>query len=138
MANTVGNVEGGFVSMAEVRRVAFGSKGLTATLAETVLALHAQLQERKSMSDEPKVVTYEHHGAEVSVREDLKGMHRDNCLCYQPCGRFNPENRAQNCKIANALFDNCVEFNVVTPVYECPAFITPEDLAAQQQSPKRE
>ena len=66
-------------------------------------------------------VRYEHHGRQVFVREDLKGKHRDHCLCFS-CGKFTPDNRRTNCPIANALYSNCVQFGVVTPVYECPEF----------------
>jgi len=30
---------------------------------------------------------YVHHGAAVSVRSDLKGEHREYCLCNTPCAR---------------------------------------------------
>jgi hypothetical protein len=69
---------------------------------------------------------YEHHGKQVWVRSDLKGGHRQHCLCFTPCRLFKPETPAQNCKIANALYANCVQFGVVTPVWECPAFQNPE------------
>ena len=28
------------------------------------------------------IVKYKHHGVNVSVREDLKGKHREHCLCW--------------------------------------------------------
>ena len=66
---------------------------------------------------------YKHHPQcpEVWVDEDLKGKHRDLCLCYR-CNKFQPEDRLKNCRIANAVFDNCVGFCIVTPVMECPDF----------------
>lgn len=67
------------------------------------------------------VLQYQHHGADVWVREDLKGKHWDYCLC-RDCAKLNTGDRDKNCPIANALYDNCVKFNVVTPVWECPAF----------------
>lgn len=65
-----------------------------------------------------KFVKYNHHGHNVYVREDLKGKHRSNCLCYL-CDRFNPGTE-KNCKIASAVYENCVKYGIVTPVWECP------------------
>lgn len=68
---------------------------------------------------------YEHHGKTVWVRSDLKGHHRQYCLCHSctklyPCGDFtNPDD---NCPIARKLFDICVRHHVVTPVFECPEY----------------
>ena len=73
---------------------------------------------RKAM---PKIVHYEHHGAEVSVRADLKGQHREHCLCFG-CSKFKPDNRDKNCPIANRVFQTCVDENIVSPVWECPEF----------------
>jgi hypothetical protein len=64
---------------------------------------------------------YDHHGRKVWVRSDLKGLHREHCLCFR-CQGFKPERREQNCKIANAVFEVCVQFGLCTPVFECPAF----------------
>lgn len=69
---------------------------------------------------------YNHHGSDVFVRKDLKGKHREYCLCFS-CANLNIENKKKNCPISNALFDNCVKFNVVTPVFECPNFIKKEN-----------
>ena len=66
-------------------------------------------------------VKYEHHGKEVFVRKDLKGKHREHCLCWS-CKKLNTQDRAKNCNIANTLYENCKLFNVVTPVWECPFF----------------
>jgi len=63
---------------------------------------------------------YNHHGKDVFVRSDLKGKHRDNCLCFI-CEKFKPL-KFNNCHIAEELFKNCKKFNVVTPVWECPEF----------------
>jgi hypothetical protein len=67
-----------------------------------------------------KTEVYEHHGVDVVVNSDMKGKHREICLCYQ-CGRFRHEGKPQ-CVIASAVYGNCVRFNLVTPVLECPAF----------------
>jgi hypothetical protein len=64
---------------------------------------------------------YEHHGTTVWVREDLRGQHRDHCLCFD-CKRFHPGS-AGNCKIAQSAYEACVEHNIVTPVWECPVFV---------------
>lgn len=64
---------------------------------------------------------YNHHGKpEVWVRADLRGKHRDHCLCYD-CKRFRP-GTAKNCPIAQALYQACIDHHVVTPVWECRKF----------------
>lgn len=59
---------------------------------------------------------YEHHGRKVWVRSDLKGTHRDICLCFS-CKTF-----YSGCPIAKDTFDNCKKHGLVTPVLECPEF----------------
>jgi len=68
-----------------------------------------------------KIIQYKHHGRIVSVRDDLKGTHRQNCLCHQ-CKRFKPESRENNCRIANLLYSVDVMCGITTPVFECPKF----------------
>ena len=68
---------------------------------------------------------YEHHGNMVWVRDDLKGTHRESCLCFAPCQNFKP-GTADNCVIAQRLYELDVEFGLVTPVYECPEFVESE------------
>lgn len=63
---------------------------------------------------------YVHHGTEVSVCSDLKGEHRNYCLCYS-CFFFRP-NETLNCPIAQRVYELCVEEDLVLPVWECPAF----------------
>lgn len=63
---------------------------------------------------------YEHHGRMVSVRSDLKGKHRDHCLCYS-CQRFKPDHK-ENCRKAKEIYALCVREDLVLPVWECPAF----------------
>lgn len=65
-----------------------------------------------------KIIEYEHHGRMVKVDEDLKGKHRDHCLCYRDCLNFKP-GTAENCPIAQAIYKNCVDHGVTTPVFEC-------------------
>jgi len=67
------------------------------------------------------IVEYERHGNKVWVREDLKGHHRDFCLCYE-CAKFDPEHRGLNCPKANRIFAFCVQEGMVLPVWECPNF----------------
>ena len=69
------------------------------------------------------IVKYEHHVCEVSVDENLKGRHREHCLCYR-CSRFAPANREQNCPIANTVYSLCVLQNLTLPVWECPSFVS--------------
>jgi hypothetical protein len=38
-------------------------------------------------TDDDSIVSYEHHGHNVAVRSDLKGKHREHCLCYR-CSKF--------------------------------------------------
>jgi hypothetical protein len=68
-----------------------------------------------------KYEKYKHHGQEVWVRSDLKGKHREHCLCMF-CKKLDVLNRHKNCPIANAVFKNCKQFNLVTPMWECPKF----------------
>ena len=68
-----------------------------------------------------KIIKYNHHGKKVYVDEDLKGQHRAYCLCWR-CKDFDPEDRAENCPIANLNFALDVLTGIVTPVWECPNF----------------
>lgn len=68
----------------------------------------------------PQVERYTHHGVDVAVLSAVKGQHRDHCLCFS-CGKFIP-GLPVNCVIAQAVFENCIKLNLVTPVYECPVY----------------
>jgi len=72
-----------------------------------------------------KVVEYVHHGWNVKVRKDLKGRHRDHCLCHR-CKHFVPnvpgEDNPDNCEIAQRVYELCVDHGLVLPVWECPEF----------------
>ena len=63
---------------------------------------------------------YEHHGVMVWVDSDLKGKHRDICLCFK-CKKFSFV-REENCATANLLYALDVKLNLTTPVFECPEF----------------
>ena len=67
------------------------------------------------------IIKYKHHGVNVSVREDLKGKHREHCLCWI-CEKFNSKDRETNCNIANKLFEFDKYYSVTTPVWECKKF----------------
>jgi len=67
-------------------------------------------------------VQYNHHGEIVTVREDLKGKHREHCLCFN-CVKFFPEDRKNSCPIANLLFAVDVQCGITSPVWECKKFI---------------
>ena len=69
---------------------------------------------------------YTHHDRLVSVRKELKGKHREHCLCFS-CAGFIPENIKENCPIANELYNFDVEHGLVTPVWECPQFFGKSD-----------
>lgn len=69
---------------------------------------------------------YKHHDREVAVQSDLKGKHREHCLCFN-YKNFDPDNREENCPIANMLYCFCVLTGLTTPVYECPEFVLEEE-----------
>jgi hypothetical protein len=66
-------------------------------------------------------IQYTHHRKLVWVAKDLKGTHREVCLCYD-CTKFNPGIPENNCPIANLLYAVALAHNLVTPVFECPEF----------------
>lgn len=68
-----------------------------------------------------EIISYQHHGNIVKVREDLKGKHRDYCLCHQNCAKFKP-GQPDHCRIAADTFNNCVKNKLTTPVWECPEY----------------
>lgn len=74
------------------------------------------------------IVRYKHHNEEVYVDENLKGKHREHCLCFK-CNKFNPGMPETNCPIANLLYAVCIAEGVTTPVYECPEW---EELDGNQ------
>lgn len=61
------------------------------------------------------VEVYEHHGKDMAVHGEQLGMHREYCLCYK-CPAFHD---TVECPTAAAVFKNCVELGIVTPVMEC-------------------
>lgn len=67
------------------------------------------------------IVFHTHHGTTVAVQAHLNGKHKQHCLCYQGCMKFKP-GTPENCPIAQATFENCVKFDIVTPVWECPSY----------------
>lgn len=67
-----------------------------------------------------KYIVYKHHGEHVHVREDLKGRHREHCLCYD-CELFKP-NMINNCPIAEKVYNLDRETGLTTPVWECMYF----------------
>lgn len=95
-----------------------------------------------------KVIEYEHHGTKVKVREDLKGKHRENCLCFRcgvfeigsaseelladlQCGIRGLHNAAkarmdEGCARSALLYALCRELDMTTPVWECPEQKDPE------------
>ena len=68
-----------------------------------------------------EIIKYNHHGKDVFVKGDLKGKHRNYCLCFE-CKKLNITDRDKNCHIANIIFDNCVKYGITTPVFECGEF----------------
>lgn len=74
-------------------------------------------------------VQYTHHFSNGKTRpmtvinEEHKGHHREHCLCFAGCKFFKPDT-AENCSIAQKLYNLDRRCNVVTPVYECDGFAT--------------
>lgn len=68
-----------------------------------------------------KIIRYKHHGNTVSVREALKGRHREHCLCWV-CQSFNPDDVNVNCLIAREVYSICVKHGLTLPVWECRHF----------------
>lgn len=67
---------------------------------------------------EALVERYLHHGCDVAVVSEVKGKHREHCLCFLNCRWFKP-GQVDNCQIAQMLYENAVKNSMVTPVYEC-------------------
>lgn len=67
------------------------------------------------------IIRYNHHGTEVLVQDNLKGKHKEFCLCYTACEHFRPGS-SDNCEIAQAVFENCIKYGITTPVWECPKY----------------
>jgi len=78
-------------------------------------------QKEKGKSMKAKIVEYEHHGKTVKVQAKLKGKHREHCLCWQGCKKFDPSGK-NNCPRAAQLYAFCRNFNMVTPVWECAEY----------------
>lgn len=87
------------------------------------------------MDGEKKFISYNHYGSLNFVREDLKGSHREVCLCYD-CTKFKPGTPEDNCPIANLIYAVCIAMNVVTPVFECPAFVQGERYVSTKKVAK--
>lgn len=68
-----------------------------------------------------KIIRYMHHGNNVAVFAELRGKHREHCLCHASCDLFKPGTE-DNCPIAQRNFELCTRYGVVTPVYECKEF----------------
>ncbi len=67
------------------------------------------------------IVKYLHHGVLARVQKKMKGKHQQYCLCYQGCIYFKPGQK-DNCDIAQKLYQFCVDYSMVTPVWECTIF----------------
>lgn len=67
-----------------------------------------------------KIIRYYHHDMLVAVDEDLKGKHREHCLCFR-CQKFHP-NTPENCDLAEQNYRACKINDMTMPVWECPKF----------------
>lgn len=70
-----------------------------------------------SKSKRKSLVKYEHHGKLVVGYAEQVGKHRGSCLCYD-CDLFKP-GKEDNCEKADAVYKNCVDLDITTPVWEC-------------------
>jgi hypothetical protein len=93
---------------------------------------------------EKSIISYWHHRKKVFVRGLDQGKHRNHNLCYI-CSKFHPKGRdfsltedirdpqtgenlgplrlpLENCEIAQVVYENCVRFGIISPVWECPEF----------------
>jgi hypothetical protein len=95
-------------------------------------------QDAPVAEDLPVITTYRHgfklpdggtRPVEVAVFESLMKKHKDRCLCFR-CEKFEPEDRENNCSIANLLFAACVQCDIVAPVAECRA-----DMFVERDTP---
>ncbi len=87
---------------------------------------------------EQTIVMYGHHGRNVMVIMQLIGAHRQACLCYLNCKQFNSDEREKNCEISNAVYANCVEHGIVTPIWECPKYECTEEIEIKTAVPMAE
>lgn len=107
--------------------MAYYAEGTLCSMAESIHGQRVakecseEIRKRRRENMKKDVTKYIHHDKEVSVFTQMKGLHREYCLCYQ-CKNFIPENRQQNCPIANNLFKFDQENGVTTPVWECEEF----------------
>ena len=68
-----------------------------------------------------RYINYSHNGTKVWVNEKLQGKHIKACLCYQ-CSFLNTNDKEKNCPIAQSTYENCIKYNITTPIWECPNF----------------
>jgi len=76
-----------------------------------------------------RIIWYEHHDRLVAVDEDLKGKHREHCLCFR-CSSFKPD-RPENCDLAEQNYRACRINGMTMPVFECRQFIEGGDTTEQ-------
>jgi len=77
-------------------------------------------QKKSKRKGSKDIIRYDHDGELVSVRRDLKGKERKYDLCHI-CANFYPD-LEDNCKQAKAVYKVAQKYNLVLPVWECPAF----------------
>ena len=73
-----------------------------------------------------EIEVYKHWASDVAVMKHLKGKHWDYCLCWL-CEDFQPNDHSKNCLIATGVYEMNVNFNIVTPMWECPIFCPIEE-----------
>lgn len=64
-------------------------------------------------------IKYKHHGCFMWVRKDLKGKNAEYSLCFS-CAKL------KDCATVQALCEFDADWDVVTPVWECPEFVEKE------------
>lgn len=64
---------------------------------------------------------YERNGKKAWVRSDLKGRHKEFCMCWD-CKKFTPDTEDKGCPIIKQVLDTAAHHNIVLPVWECGVF----------------
>ena len=74
-----------------------------------------------------KTEKYQHHDRTVHVVSEVKGKHREHCLCHS-CGKFKP-GKSDNCVYAQHNYTFCLMPGgpMVVPVYECEDYVRKEE-----------
>lgn len=78
-----------------------------------------------------------HHGHLVWTKTAYEGINGRACLCYG-CALFKPNERENNCSIAEEVYKRCVLHGLTTPVTECPKFEAVDPDACKEEEEEEE